>query len=183
MYKGRGGVRDVLEKKGAFFRVEFSFLTFGDTPAVLSALDFAAVGRHDILGGADNSKGHSSHHVDVSLGCGLVLTLHRARVDLDLLRSNDVANLHGLLMLGDAQESKGDSRFFFCYILLEFGQVSRSQGVRFCNDRDQIDTRTQALHTLDIQRRQTVSWSCKRISFPPIFPRKKKIALTYGRWA
>jgi hypothetical protein len=41
--------------------------------------------------------------------------------------------------------------------LLELGQVSRAQSVSLGNNRDQVNTRAESLHDLDIKRLQSVA--------------------------
>lgn len=43
------------------------------------------------------------------------------------------------------------------YALLELGQVGRAQGVGLGNDRNQVDTRAEALHNLDVEGLQGVA--------------------------
>lgn len=41
--------------------------------------------------------------------------------------------------------------------MLVAGQVSRAESIRLCNNRDQVDSRAQSLHDLNVQRLQGVS--------------------------
>lgn len=44
-----------------------------------------------------------------------------------------------------------------CYLGLELGQVSRAQGIGLGNDGNQVDSRAESLHDLDIERLQGVA--------------------------
>lgn len=43
------------------------------------------------------------------------------------------------------------------YSLLKVGQLARSQGIRLANDRDHVDSGTQALHELDVDFSQAIT--------------------------
>lgn len=49
---------------------------------------------------------------------------------------------------------RGQWGFVSTHSLLEFGQVSRAQSVSFGNDGDQVDTRAESLHDLNVERLQ-----------------------------
>jgi len=77
-------------------------LDLGHTPGVLSTLDAATVGSSDILLGTDDGERHGSDEgLSVSEG-GLVIFFKGRRVDLDALSLNDVADLWGVRMWGNA---------------------------------------------------------------------------------
>ena len=68
-------------------------LDFGDTPAVLAALDDAAVGGLDVFLGADHGEWHSGHEGARMLGGSLIVFLNGWCVDLDALSLDDCTNL------------------------------------------------------------------------------------------
>ena len=48
-------------------------------------------------------------------------------------------------------------RYPFTHSLLELGQVGRAEGIGLGDNRDQVNTRTEALHDLDIERLKGVA--------------------------
>jgi hypothetical protein len=68
-------------------------LDFGNSPAVLAALDDPTVRGLDVFLGTDHGKWHSGHERTCVLGGGLVIFLHGWCVDLDALGLNDCTDL------------------------------------------------------------------------------------------
>lgn len=68
-------------------------LDFCYAPAVLAALDNAAVGGLDIFLGSDHGEWHGCHEGSGMLGSGLVVLLNRWCVDFDALGLNDCTDL------------------------------------------------------------------------------------------
>ena len=84
----------------------------------------------------------------------LVIHLDRWLVDTNVLRCNDVPNLSF-----PRGESGGciQARKRGTDALLESEQVTLCEGIRLCNDRDEIDAGTETLHDLDIEGLETVT--------------------------
>jgi hypothetical protein len=126
-------------------------LDLRNTPGVLTTLDDTAIVGLDILLGTNNSEGHGSHQA-AGVGSGvLVILLHGWGVNLDALGLDDTANLGRELVRFD----------FICdlvsllpstYSLLVAEQVGVAQGIGLSDNGNQVDTRAQALHDLNVER-------------------------------
>jgi hypothetical protein len=68
-------------------------LNFGNAPGVLAALDGPAIGRLDVLLGANDGEWHGSDQAAGVLETGLIVLLERRLVDLDSLSLDDGSDL------------------------------------------------------------------------------------------
>lgn len=68
-------------------------LTFGDTPKVFTSLDNSPIRSLNILGGADDGERNRVQEELSMLSGGLILRIHGRLINMDVLRSNDIANL------------------------------------------------------------------------------------------
>ena len=107
-------------------------LDLGNTPKVLATLDDTPVGGLDVLSRADDGKRHGVGKHTSMLRGSLVVGLDRGLVNTDPLRSDD---------LPDA--------------LLEDEKIVLGEGVGLGDDGDEIDTRAETLHDLNVERLQT----------------------------
>ena len=74
-------------------------------------------------------------------------------VNFDTLRLDNSSDLHQTL----AACPSFNIKFWRNYPLLEGCQVGRGECISLGNDRDQVDTRRQSLHNLDVQGLQSVA--------------------------
>lgn len=105
-----------------------------NTPEVLTTLDDTSVGGLDVLGRTDDRERHGVCEHTSMLGSSLVVGLDRGLVNTDPLCGDD-----------------------FPDTLLEDEEIVLGEGVGFGNDGNQINTRAEALHDLNVKRLQT--WS------------------------
>lgn len=123
-------------------------LDFGHTPGVLTALDDLSLVVLDVLLRSNHGEGHSGHQAASVVGRVLIVVLHRWRVDLDALGLDNILDLLVSMIAMSRWKT---------YSLLELSQVGRAEGVRLGDDGNQIDTRAQPFHHLNVERFQGVS--------------------------
>jgi hypothetical protein len=82
---------------------------------------------------------------------GLVILLDRRCVDLDTLGLNDSPDLLNVSLRCLHRWS------VITHSLLESGQVSWAEGIRLCNNWNQVDSAAQSLHNLNVQWLQGMS--------------------------
>jgi hypothetical protein len=108
--------------------------TFSNTPKVFTTLDGLSLLVDNVVGGANDGEGHGISEGTYVLNAGLiVLWVDRWNVDPDALSCNNLADA-----------------------LLEQVQVIRRHSICLCNDRNEIDTCTETLHDLNIERLQAM---------------------------
>lgn len=120
-------------------------LDLGNTPGVLATLDDAAITSLDVLLGSDDGEGNGSHEAAGVLSGGLVVLLDRGLVDLDVLGLDNGDNLNMLDMACHRSHTEST------YPLLELQEILGAEGIRLGDDGNQVDTRAQPLHDLDIE--------------------------------
>lgn len=86
------------------------------------------------------------------LGGSLVILLNRRLVDLDALGLDNSPDLDDMLVKGQWKLSRVE-----IYFSLELSEINGAQSISLGNNRDQINSRAQSLHDLNIQRLQGVA--------------------------
>lgn len=133
-------------------------LNFSNTPGVLATLDNPAIVGLDVLLGTNHGVRHSRHQAASVGGSVFVVFLNRRGVDLDTLGLNNSLDLVTPKKVSLFPCTLSHFIFFFfSYPLLVPSKVGRAQSVCLGNDRDQVDTRAQALHDLNVEGLQGVS--------------------------
>jgi hypothetical protein len=127
-------------------------LDFSYTPGVLATLDGPAVAGLDILLGSDDGEGHGSDKTAGMDKAGFIVLLKWGLVDLDALGLNDSAYL--LVVSYNEPSNDGDGS---TYPLLELQQILWAESIGLGDNRNEIDTRTETLHDLNVKRLQGVA--------------------------
>ena len=109
--------------------------TLSNTPEVFTALDDAAIGSGNVLCRTNNREWDGLLQSTSVVGSGrVIIRLNLGLVDTDILSLNDLENA-----------------------LLEGGEGVLGQSIGFGDDWDQVDTRSETLHDLNVQRLETAS--------------------------
>ena len=108
-------------------------LDLGNTPKVLTTFDDAPIGGLDVLSRTNNGERHGVGEHTSMLCSGLVVIFDGRLVNTDSLGGDNLPNT-----------------------LLEDEKVVLSEGVGFGDDGDEIDTRAETLHDLNVERLQTL---------------------------
>lgn len=127
-------------------------LDLGHTPRVLAALDDSSIASLDISLGTDDGKGHGSHQGAGVLSGSLIVLLNRGLVDLDVLGLDNSANLQFCELCIHERGSCNCS-----YLGLELGKIGRAHCVGLGDNGNQVDSRAQSLHDLNVEGLQGVA--------------------------
>lgn len=130
-------------------------LDFSNTPGILATLYYpVVVGLHIFLG-SNYSEGHSSHQTASVRGSVLVVLFDRRSVDLDALSFDNSFDLKQIGRVSIYQWGRPFIRK--SHSLLETGKISRAKSVGLGNNGNEVDSRAQPLHDLNIKRLQSVA--------------------------
>lgn len=127
--------------------------TFGNTPEIFTSFDNSAVSSLYVLSRTDDRERDRLGEYPCVVRA-LVIGLYRRTVDTDALSLNNIANLgRKMYEIRNGEKKAATST----HTLLEQEQVILRQSIGLCNDRNQVDSSSKALHDLDIERLEALT--------------------------